>query len=70
MLTLVAAVLAYDIALETCDLLSSIVEAEDVPRTFWLSLKERSWTRLEKDMVTVLWRDWELVNDRIDLSCV
>ena len=42
MLTLVAAVLAYDIVLETCDRLSSIVEAEDVPRAFWLSLKDRS----------------------------
>jgi hypothetical protein len=57
MLTLVAAVLAYDIALETCDLLSSMVDAEDVPRAFWLSLKERSWTRLEKDMVVVLERE-------------
>ena len=46
MLTLVAAVLAYDIALETCDRLSSIVDAE-VPRVIWrrslgLSRKERS----------------------------
>jgi hypothetical protein len=58
MLTLVADVLAYDIALETCDLLSSIVEADDVPRgtgrrSFGLSLKEISWTRLEKDIFAV-----------------
>jgi len=32
MLTLVAAVLAYDLALETCDLLSSMVEVEEFPR--------------------------------------
>jgi len=55
MLTLVAAVLAYDIARDTCDLLSSIVEAEEVTRgarrSSLASLKERSWTRLEKDMV-------------------
>jgi hypothetical protein len=58
MLTLVAAVLAYDIALETCDFLSSTVEAEEVPRatccrSAGLSLKEISWTRLEKDMIAV-----------------
>ena len=57
MLTLVAVVLAYDMALETCDFLSSTVEMEEeVPRTvcrrsFGLSLKDRSWTRLEKDMI-------------------
>lgn len=51
MLTLVAAVLAYDMARERCDFLSSIVEDEAVPRGFWLSLKERSWTRLENDMI-------------------
>jgi hypothetical protein len=56
MLTLVAAVLAYDIALETCDLLSSTVEAEEVARAFGLSLNERSWTRLEKDIAAVLER--------------
>ena len=55
MLTLVAVVLAYDIALETWDLRSSIVEAEEVPRaiclrSLGLSLKDRSCTRLEKDM--------------------
>lgn len=58
MLTLVAVVLAYDIALETCDLLSSTVEMEEVPvpraicrRSLGLSLNDRSWTRLEKDMI-------------------
>lgn len=55
MLTLVAAVLAYDIALDTCDLLSSIVEIEEVTRAARLSSlesrKDRSWTRLEKDMI-------------------
>jgi hypothetical protein len=46
MLTLVAAVLAYDIALETCDFLSSIVEVEEVTRparrSSLASLKDRS----------------------------
>ncbi len=46
MLTLVAAVLAYDIALDTCDLLSSTVEVDDTPRAMrrssLASLKERS----------------------------
>lgn len=56
MLTLVAVVLAYDIALETWDLRSSIVEAEEVPRaicrrSLGLSLKDKSCTRLEKDML-------------------
>lgn len=58
MLTLVAEVLAYDIAFEICDLLSSIVEIEEEARAACLrsvaaglSLKERSCTRLEKDMV-------------------
>ena len=56
MLTLVAVVLAYDIALEIWDLRSSAVEAEDVPRaigrrSLGLSLKDKSWTRLEKDML-------------------
>jgi hypothetical protein len=56
MLTLVAEVLAYDIARDTCDLLSSTVETEEVAlpagrRSLGVSLKERSWTRLEKDMV-------------------
>lgn len=54
MLTLVAAVLAYDIARDTCDLLSSAIEAEEVTRaarrSSLASLKERSWTRLEKDI--------------------
>lgn len=59
MLTLVALVLAHDIALDICDLRSSIVEAEDPPRvtvrlSAAASLKDRSWTRLEKDMVAVV----------------
>ncbi len=61
MLTLVAVVLAYDIALDTCDLLSSAVEAEEVTRAGRLSslasLKDRSWTRLEKDMTEFLRQD-------------
>jgi hypothetical protein len=53
MLTLVAAVLAYDMALEMCDRLSSIVEVDRaIGRLSSLgSLKERSCTRLEKDMM-------------------
>ena len=57
MLTLVAVVLAYDMALETCDLLSSTVEMEEegpraiCRRSLGLSLKDRSWTRLEKDIM-------------------
>ena len=58
MLTLVAEVLAYDIALEICDLRSSMVDTDEVPLATCLrslaaglSLKERSWTRLEKDIV-------------------
>jgi len=56
MLTLVAAVLAYDMALETCDLRSSTVdEVERGPRATGrrselASLKDKSWTRLENDM--------------------
>jgi hypothetical protein len=48
MLTLVAEVLAYDIALETCDRLSSTVDIEEeVPRavcrrSLGLSLKDKS----------------------------
>jgi hypothetical protein len=51
MLTLVADVLAYDLARETCDLVSSIVDTEGEPRAIWrrcsaaalgVSLKERS----------------------------
>ena len=63
MLTLVAVVLAYDIARETCDFLSSAVEVEDevpvprafCPRSLGLSLKDRSCTRLEKDMIAKIW---------------
>lgn len=59
MLTLVAAVLAYDIARETCevrDVRSSIVEALEAAsprlgrRGAFESRSERSWTRLEKDI--------------------
>lgn len=54
MLTLVAAVLAYDMARDTCDLLSSTVDEDETPRAIrrssLMSLKERSWTRLEKDI--------------------
>jgi hypothetical protein len=59
MLTLVAEVLAYDRARDTCDRLSSKVEIEE-PRAICLrcslaalglSLKERSFTREENDMV-------------------
>jgi hypothetical protein len=59
MLTLVAEVLAYDLALETVERLSSIVEVVEVVRPacrrnslalLGASLKERSCTRLEKDM--------------------
>jgi hypothetical protein len=60
MLTLVAEVLAYDIALETCDLRSSMVETDEDPLAICLlsvaaglSLKERSCTRLENDIVQV-----------------
>jgi hypothetical protein len=47
MLTLVAAVLAYDMALDTCDLRSSTVEVDEDPlgisrRSEALSLKDRS----------------------------
>lgn len=62
MLTLVAAVLAYDIARDTCDFLSSAVEAEEVTRAArrspLASLKDRSWTRLEKDMIDCCREYW------------
>jgi len=58
MLTVVAVVLAYDLALDICDLLSSMVEVEveDAPRaaclrSLALSLKDKSCIRLEKDML-------------------
>jgi hypothetical protein len=55
MLTLVAEVLAYDLALDICDLLSSIVEVEEIPlamrRSSLASLNDRSCTRLENDMI-------------------
>lgn len=56
MLTLVAAVLAYDMALETCDLRSSTVEVDRGPRagrrSSLASRKDKSCTRLENDMTT------------------
>jgi len=46
MLTLVAEVLAYDLALETCDFPSSMVEDDEIPRALrWsvlTSLNDRS----------------------------
>lgn len=63
MLTLVAAVLAYDLALETCesaremnDARSSKVETDAEPRIGGLrslaaSLNDKSCTRLEKDIL-------------------
>ena len=66
MLTLVAAVLAYDLARDNWDLVSSTVDAEDIPRAVCdrplvLSLKDKSWTRLEKDMTVVVERNWKTV---------
>lgn len=64
MLTLVAAVLAYDIALDICDLRSSIVEEEVeafpriVRRSSLASLNERSCTREENDMMGIVVRKW------------
>jgi hypothetical protein len=61
MLTLVAAVLAYDMPREMCDIreaLSLIVEAlEASPRLrrgAFESRRERSWTRLENDMMKLV----------------
>ena len=64
MLTLVADVLAYDLALDTWDLWSSMVEAEEVPLAICrrcslaalgvVSRKEISWTRLENDMIPIV----------------
>ena len=60
MLTLVAVVLAYDMALETCDLFSSAVKMEEevsratCRRSLGLSLKDRSCTRLENDMIAAV----------------
>ena len=54
MLTLVAAVLVYDLAMEMRDARSSTVDTEASPRLRgpleWRS--DRSWTRLEKDMLS------------------
>jgi len=55
MLTLVAAVLVYDLASEMCDARSSTVETEASPRlrSPFESRRDRSWTRLENDMVVL-----------------
>ena len=53
MLTLVAAVLVYDLAMEMRDARSSTVDTEASPRLRGPleSRSDRSWTRLEKDML-------------------
>jgi hypothetical protein len=53
MLTLVAAVLVYDLAVEIRDARSSTVDTEASPRLLgaFVSRSDRSWTRLENDMV-------------------
>jgi hypothetical protein len=85
MLTLVAVVLAYDMALETCDLRSSMVEeVERGPRAAGrrselASLKDKSWTRLEKDMIRAemrrertimrgLGKNFSIVAERMELN--
>ena len=54
MLTLVAAVLVYDLAIEMRDARSSTVDTEASPRLRGPleSRSDRSWTRLEKDMLS------------------
>lgn len=73
MLTLVAAVLAYDMPRERCDIreaLSLIVEAlEASPRLrrgAFESRSDRSWTRLEKDIVKVVERKVSAKERRVD----
>lgn len=61
MLTLVAAVLAYDIARDMWEARSSMVEAEEVPRCgrrrgAFPSRIERSCTKLENDILSILWK--------------
>ena len=53
MLTLVAAVLVYDLAMEMRDARSSTVDTEASPRLRGAleSRSDRSWTRLEKDIL-------------------
>ena len=54
MLTLVAAVLVYDLAMEMRDARSSTVDTEASPRLRGAleSRSDRSWTRLEKDILS------------------
>lgn len=61
MLTLVAAVLAYDIARDMWEARSSMAEAEEVPRCgrrrgVFPSRIERSCTKLENDILSILWK--------------
>lgn len=67
MLTLVAVVLAYDMALEMCDVREAVsltVETEASPRlrATPLSRRDKSWTRLEKDILddgnSNVWQSW------------
>lgn len=53
MLTLVAAVLVYDLAVEMCDARSSTVDTEASPRLrgAFESRSDRSCTRLENDIL-------------------
>ena len=55
MLTLVAAVLVYDLASERWEARSSMVETEASPRLLGAlgSRRDRSWTRLENDILSV-----------------
>jgi hypothetical protein len=54
MLTLVAAVLVYDLAMEMRDARSSTVDTEASPRLRGAleSRSDRSWTRLENDILS------------------
>jgi hypothetical protein len=54
MLTLVAAVLVYDLASEMWEARSSMVDTEASPRLLGAlgSRRDRSWTRLENDMLS------------------
>jgi hypothetical protein len=53
MLTLVAAVLVYDLAIEMWEARSSTVDTEASPRLLGAlgSRRDKSWTRLEKDIL-------------------
>lgn len=56
MLTLVAAVLVYDLAFDVCEARSSIVETEESSRLNGApeSRRDKSWTRLENDILSGL----------------